>query len=172
MNCDTSQCGVEAFDNDLFESKDFYGEGTSKSYLDQIVMNVAGFVTKSILKRSKCFNCPLFLTQDKSESAILNRKNRGGLIKASDDMIKVCTVVERCFRTYYRPRPGAHQQLFNKCLYSIPEDFLEVNHSDDPLKHRLCLNKDIIRVYLRLRVKYFYSLQITQRRKSEECIPK
>ena len=79
-------------------SKDFYDKGTSKNYLDQVVPYIADVVTKSILKRSKCFAYPLLLSEDSSQSALINQKNRGVLMKPSDNIINVCKIIERCFK--------------------------------------------------------------------------
>lgn len=70
-------------DNYLSEENDSYGEGTNKNYIDNVVGHMAGSVVRSILKKIRCFQCPLLLTSDKSHSALLDRKNRGKLTFAS-----------------------------------------------------------------------------------------
>jgi len=58
----------------LSERDDFYGKGKIKKYIDNTVIHIAGFVTRTILKKSKCFQCPLLLISEKSHSSLTEKK--------------------------------------------------------------------------------------------------
>lgn len=45
-----------------FRNQNFYSAGTNKKFIDDVVGYIAGFVTRKILIRTKCFSCPLLLT--------------------------------------------------------------------------------------------------------------
>jgi hypothetical protein len=45
-----------------------------------------------------CKICPSVLTNNDSSSALINTKNKGGFIKPSADVIKICRVAEWVFR--------------------------------------------------------------------------
>ncbi|CAF2140627.1 unnamed protein product, partial [Rotaria magnacalcarata] len=60
-------------------------------YTNDIVSYIAGFVTKKLLKTIDCSECEAAIHEKGplSSSMLLNRKNSGGLIIASNDVIKI-----------------------------------------------------------------------------------
>lgn len=142
-------------EQNILGENDFYGAGTDKKYIDSVVEYLAGFITRSLLKRSKCYSCPLLLTNETSNSAILNKKNRGGLIKPSDDIVLICKILERNFRLYYKSKIGIFHETYKKCLSSIPKNVFPINHSDAPEKHRAQLLHEITKMFLRIRINHY-----------------
>ena len=63
-------------DNVISEHDDFYGKGKNKKYIDNTVIHIAGFVTRTILRKSRCFHCPLLLTSEISHSSLTEKKSR------------------------------------------------------------------------------------------------
>lgn len=143
--------------NYISESDDFYGIGKNKKYIDNIVSYIAGFVIRTILKKSRCYTCPLLLTSETNNSSLIETKNRGGLLSASSDVIDICKLVEKNFRLFYTSRKGIFNKLFRSILNNIPDNLLPIKHSEDPIKHRLFLLNQIIFTYLRVRVNHHES---------------
>lgn len=144
-------------DNVLSEHDDFYGKGKNKKYIDNTVIYIAGFVIRTILKKSRCFQCPLLLTSEVSHSSLTEKKNRGGLLSPSNEIINICKIIEKNFRLFYTSKKGMFNSLFQSILNNIPDSLLQIQHSDDPSKHRLFILKQIIFTYLRVRVNHYES---------------
>lgn len=75
-----SQNEVDNYDN----NDQYYGQGlNNKTYIDNFVEYIAGFVIRILLKHlRKCYYCPLILTEGKStenleNQTLLQRKVRG-----------------------------------------------------------------------------------------------
>ena len=131
-------------EDDILSETDFYGRGTNKKYIDSVVEYIADFITRSLLRRSRCYSCSLLLTNETSNSALLNKKNRGGLVKPSGDIVLICKILERNFRLYYTSKIGIYNETYKKCLSNIPKNVFLINHSDAPQKHRAGLIHEII----------------------------
>jgi len=69
-------------------------------FIDDIVSYIAGFVVRKMNKVILCETCLNELKADKSASKLLDRKNRGGLIKPSNDVISLCKIAEKVIRSY------------------------------------------------------------------------
>jgi len=134
-----------------------FGKRKIKKYIDNTVIHIAGFVTRTILKKSRCFHCPLLLTSEKSHSSLTKNKNRGRLLSPSVDIIDICKIVEKNFRLLYTSKKGMFNMLFQSIVKNIPDSLLEIRHSEDPSKHRLFILKQIIFTYLRVRVNHYQS---------------
>ena len=137
------------------DSADFYGHKTNKLYIDHVVTYIAGFITRSILKRIKCYECPLLLTNVSSRLTLIHMKNRGGLVKPSDDVIKICQILERHFRISYKSRKDIFKQVCQDVSCKIPHDVLPIQHTENPRQHRSHLIKYIIIKYLQIRFKHY-----------------
>lgn len=143
----------DAVDEELFDDENCYGIGINKKYIDHVVGYIAGFVMRSILKRCKCSICPVLLTniEEPSESALLERKTRGRLIKACPDIIEICQIIERQFRLLYKSKRFMNSTLCKILPKKIPKYLLNIRHSEDPEKHRSVLINEIIKTYIRIR---------------------
>jgi hypothetical protein len=68
-------------------------------FIDDVVEYTAGFVSRNVIKMIHCATCTDYLFENSSYSRLLNRKNRGGLIKAAVDVVTICKCAERVFRS-------------------------------------------------------------------------
>jgi len=64
-------------------------------------LNINGFVVRKLNKVQRCETCLKELKANKSASRLLDRKNCGGLIKPSNDIIiSLCEIVEKVLLNY------------------------------------------------------------------------
>jgi hypothetical protein len=63
------------------------------------VAYISGFIIRKIIKKNVCDKCSVEIEVRSSESKLLDRKNRGGLIKASHDVVQICKIVKTFFRS-------------------------------------------------------------------------
>lgn len=72
------------------------------SYADNIVTYIAGFVVRTLCEKIKCEACKQALYVDKrpqnSRYDFVALKTRGRLIYASEDVVELCTIAEKCIR--------------------------------------------------------------------------
>ncbi|XP_044760863.1 uncharacterized protein LOC123318311 [Coccinella septempunctata] len=71
---------------------------------ENVVVHIAGYVVRSIYKQIKCTECldsleeSHYKSNDRQQFMLLHRKDRGGLIKPSKDIIQVCMYTEKKIR--------------------------------------------------------------------------
>ena len=78
-------------------------------YVENVVLYIAGFVVKRVLAKISCVQCMSAVTVDTLDdaaSSLLTRKNRGGLMLPAPDVVLVCKVCERVFRTWFHSNAG------------------------------------------------------------------
>lgn len=68
-------------------------------YAYEVIMYIAGFVSKSVAKYLQCENCKKYLTDTKVLSKLQSLKCRGGLTNASPDVIEICVTTEKILKT-------------------------------------------------------------------------
>jgi hypothetical protein len=75
-----------------FQNKleDFQMIYPNAEFIDDVVEYIAGFVSRKVIKMIHCATCTDYLFENSSYSRLLNRKNRGGLIKAAVDVVTIC----------------------------------------------------------------------------------
>lgn len=83
-------------DHDYYLHKAF--DNLNKSYIDDIVAYIAGFIVFKILKKISCDICKHQLYSNMCYSKLQIVKNRGILINASDDVVTLCKIAETTFR--------------------------------------------------------------------------
>ena len=88
-----------------------YSPETNYSYINNTVGYMTGFIVRSILRQCKCYSCPLVLTDDTSHTSLIGLKNRGGLVKPSKDILKICQIIEKKFRLHYKSKKGIYRYL-------------------------------------------------------------
>ena len=64
-------------------------------------------------------------------------KNRGGLVKPSKDIVKICQIIEKKFRFHYKSKKGIYSYLSFFIAPKIPQNCLLIEHSENPAEHRL-----------------------------------
>ena len=89
------------------------------TYVDDITEYIAGFVAKKVTSLVKCEICANVLVDRNSFSSLLNRKNRGGLCKASKDVVKLCKAAERVIHFYDIRKSVSLKQLILNVLKDI-----------------------------------------------------
>lgn len=98
-------------------------------YVENVVTYIAGYVVRSVEKEIHCDVCKsALLVVDDSISAtkfaLLNTKNRGGLKKASQDLIIVCEATEKFVRHTMSVNDGAlpkgNDIVLNAYQYVVP----------------------------------------------------
>lgn len=87
-----------------------FQEITNSMYYSDIVAYIAGFVSRKMMKIINCETCAQSLTTSSTTSALLVRKNRGGLCKPSSDVVKICLVAESIVRSMTNFSMNDHQQ--------------------------------------------------------------
>jgi hypothetical protein len=139
-------------------------------YLENVVTYIAGYVVKSVEKETHCDVCKsaLLAVNDiisPTKFALLNTKNRGGLKKASQDVIVVCEATEKFVRHTMSMNDGAlpkgnnivlsayHyvvQNVSDKKAFACLHDHMFDCDIDDNHVHLLV--KQITKCYLNIRM--------------------
>lgn len=153
---------LENNDRDIYDAFDqLHNIGLLSRFLIDVNEYIAGFVARKIAKSIKCAFCIDLLFSHKSESRLLNRKNQGGLMKASPDVIKICQVAEKTFRIFSNstPCPLINKMIVNCRRFLQGHDLFSVANdhilNQDPLNnHCSQLITLIAQVYLTVRVHY------------------
>ena len=148
-----------------YSDVNFYGYNTNKKYIDDVTEYMAGFIARKLLLRSKCLNCPFLLVKQTSHSDLLNKKDRGGLAKPSQDLINICRLMERHFRTNYVSKRSIFKEICQSMCSIIPKNLLVVQHSENPKQHRADILKNIMLKYFLIRAKHFESTNCKKRRR-------
>lgn len=71
-------------------------------YKEAAIGYIAGYVVKMARKKTHCASCQEALTENDEmhidRSSFFAKKNRGGLIHASESVVKICCETEKCFQ--------------------------------------------------------------------------
>ncbi len=106
---------------------------TLSDYKTAVVTYIAGFVVRMVKRKISCPRCTAALTADVTVNGgigeqFLKLKNRGGLVRASDCVIKVCQATEKCFSRMHAAR-GDQLPLTSRIVPIITSTVLsEVAH--------------------------------------------
>ena len=141
-------------------------------YVENVAVYIAGLVVRKLVDKVSCQECKLSLVApprnidecnvDRDRhTALLDRKNRGGLLIPSYDVVTVCKVCERSYRTRLnssmgKPPAGKMEKakLVSEVLniFSISDVFSALKDhlldTDAMLDHRVLLLKLIANTYL------------------------
>ena len=72
---------------------------TLSAYKNSVIAYIAGYVVKMSERYITCEECIAALTTGEvMEGSLLEKKNRGGLVRPSPDVVKVCETTEKCFQ--------------------------------------------------------------------------
>lgn len=151
--------GVEFEDHDYF-----YDPSRLTEFAETVIEYIAGFVVRKIKKMLYCQICVDSLEKYSPNNTLTMIKNKGGLLFASQDVIKVCKIVERILKQYLSigvKQTGLPQYMLtiiSKTLASCGDLFGDLSqHSIDQWNvdnHRNLLIKAIAEHYLKLRIHY------------------
>lgn len=152
---------------------------------ENVVTYISGFVVKKLKSIVKCPECLLSLetihtfSLDCENFMLLNRKNRGGLLKPSQNVVNICIFAEKKIRFVLKLNneklPPEHNflnvfinqichDLFGKSLF----DELNQHDYDNSFlnSHRIKLIKQIVQIYLKIRI-YSIAKKQTERARGE-----
>jgi len=123
---------MDLSDHDYSDIPDFAHLST---YVENIVVYIAGFVVRKLLKLFNCSECKSALlaagdancviASDDVCTSLLVRKSRGGLLIPSADVVQICKVCERAIRALFqqnnRPPSGSmlKLQIINQVLTHV-----------------------------------------------------
>lgn len=131
----------------------------NSNYIKDVVGYIAGFVVRSILKRIQCEVCAKEIKSHKTNSLLLNKKNRGGLTMANADVVSICQVAERTVREYTKKSNHIsidYLVLKSISILSIDKYFLNLtNHfmDQEPLNnHLLQMIRLILKTFITIRI--------------------
>lgn len=89
------------------------------SFLNDVIIYIAGFVVKSLKKCITCSKCLALLESSETASLLQKRKTYGNLVKASPFVSEICTWGERIFRQMgERIYSSKYRDILNIIYYS------------------------------------------------------
>lgn len=130
------------------------------SFVDDVVEYISGFVSRKAARIINCSHCCSSLFCENSQSALLNRKNRGRLCKASDSVVTICKCAEKVVRTFEMQSNNISISKMTTTamvqLNNISDLFNDLNDhilSHDPLNnHLLQLIQILLKIYFTIRI--------------------
>lgn len=134
-------------------------------FINDIVEYIAGFVSRKLVQALDCKICTSSLTSSISQSALLIRKNKGGLTKPSKDVIKICKSAELHFRQFqsYTDKTLAKYILASTRSVSSENLFANLNKhilGQDPVNnHRNLLIYLTLKEYFNIRIHHKRNVQ-------------
>lgn len=137
-------------------------------FIDNVLVYIAGFVVRSVTKRLRCVDCVDALTCEAvvgQTALLLTLKNNGGLLHASNDVIRIIHTAENVLRSSVNcSHPGSSHKadsfglkLEMKVLSKLPKNLFESKeqHFNDTSHgcdgHYLALIRLICKCFLNVR---------------------
>jgi len=98
-------------DEDEHDYCDKSNTNSLNEYKQQVITYMSGFVVKMCCKALHCPQCIQSLTVNDYRTVdilcdFINFRNRGGLVKASPSVVKVCIATERCIQRMINANAG------------------------------------------------------------------
>lgn len=143
----------------------FFSSCQISEYSENVVVYIAGFVVKQISKKMLCDKCEESLYGDNSGSNLtfLLRKNNGGLVIPSDDIVRVCRLCESTIRLLLKQNNGVPPKGPVSCIVrkevmkhlNLSNMFLHLHdhalENEFPENHILRIVKLTIDMYIKIR---------------------
>lgn len=146
-------------DETLIENHDFSEPLPPLSvYVEDVVEYISGFASRRVAVETKCATCAFALFGITSTSCLLNSKNKGGLLAASDDVLHICLKTEselrrsKANKKMFTTNLLRHQVNVRKSLGAHVFDSLNQHALNCEPFHIEALIKLIIKKYLVVRV--------------------
>lgn len=142
-------------------SKPLRNANSLSFFAADIVDYITGFVIRKLYKTTKCGICKSALTFNPHNSALIKRKNKGGLVVPGVDSSKICKTAEKEFRICEQlgqlQKKNLMQYLIIKSMRKLPlnvystldEHILDDNPFDN---HKILLIKTLLFEYLKIRL--------------------
>lgn len=156
---------LNAEDSNVNHDHDYYlhtaFNNLNKSYIDDIIAYIAGFIAYKILRKLSCDICKQQLYSNVCHSKLQVVKNRGTLTNASTDVVTLCKIAETTFREnmLILAQKNILHTLLIKTLRKVPNNIFDnTTHLFDqnPLNdHRLQLIKIVLNKYFKTRCTHY-----------------
>lgn len=163
-------CAENYEEDDNFENLNNY----ELKYIDDVIHYITGFVIKKLYKQITCTICLKLLTNNKDvpqQLSLLDIKNKGGLVKPTKDVVYICKIAEKIFRTFQHTLPSIKNNIIEYLTIKatskleIQNIFPEISEhilDQSPLdNHLLQIIKFILQYYFKVRL-YHYNFTISQ----------
>lgn len=110
VNVNMQDSGINELEEDgLDMDSELFNRGSSAQsltlFVENVVVHIAGFVGRRLTQLLSCPECQCALINNDSDSIqfredffLLMQKDRGGLFRPSDDLTRVCKIVEKVIR--------------------------------------------------------------------------
>lgn len=158
--------GTEHLEIEDLETEDLLSVYQNSDFINDVVYYMAGYVVRRIKKTILCDICAKELEIELSESKLLNRKNCGGLIKPSYDVVQLCKITEHTIRQFKDiDKNNVINKITIETMKKMNMDKYFTNISShirvldqEPLNnHLLQLIKIIINIYSKIRLPHINS---------------
>ncbi|KAL1495107.1 hypothetical protein ABEB36_010576 [Hypothenemus hampei] len=132
-------------------------------YVEDVLNYIAGFVVRSVSKRITCDFCRQHLATSETTSALINLKNRGGLIIPSPSVVFICKKLESIIRINkynFSVKGNLCQKIFHQLMLNCLDFFNDqemTNHikqQDLIDNHKYQLIKLVAYNYINLRLRH------------------
>nr|XP_042898777.1 uncharacterized protein LOC122269484 [Parasteatoda tepidariorum] len=168
-------------------------------YLCDVTSHIAGFVSRKLLKNVKCTHCTSALTlKDEilpllpnscnnpsslpfSNYKLTQRKNKGGLVFPSPDVVKICKVAEKNIRmmqasgrlhvkhVVHKLITGSLRFISSNTVNGVFNELNDHSYDQDPLNnHKILLMKSVLFDYIKIRLCHIGKLK-TQELQRNKC---
>ena len=149
---------ISATQSSVMSTEVFQNSWCISEYAENVIAYIAGYISRSITKQLNCDVCWTNIIGNKSLSDLQNRKNQGGLLPASKDVVEICTLAEKTLRSF--------QNIFNTknlvhkiIIATLPKlpSYIFDNHNHMLEQtvlsdHRMQLIKIVLKKYLNVRL--------------------
>jgi hypothetical protein len=146
------------FDNIADIECDNFTCSVSSSYKHDVIAYICGFIIRKLKQKINCPKCCSALESNISFSKLITRKDRGGLIKPSSDMISICKTAEIIFRSHNI----CSGNIVLKLIY-LTKKQLDINTLFPSLNDHILdqdpLNNHLLQM-LNLILKYYFSIKL------------
>ncbi|KAJ3661785.1 hypothetical protein Zmor_006169 [Zophobas morio] len=134
-------------------------EENHSQYVNDVVIYICGFIVKKLKLKINCSECCSQLETNTSFSKLISRKDKGGLVKPSANVINVCKIAETIFRTNRNYCTG---NVILKLIYLTKEQLNLANIFPDLSNHILDqdpLNNHLLQM-INLILKYYFTIRL------------
>jgi len=160
---------LEELSNPIFIEHNYFLVNNERvnEYADEIIAYISGYIVKIIIEKILCSDCKQLLVLSNTEkqsdrtSKLIQRKNRGKLFEASNDVITICKIAHkilRCNQHKLFTTKNILEYLICQAVHSVPSYVFDNNDhifEQSPLfDHRNQVIKLILAQFFNLNLKH------------------
>ena len=147
---------------------DFTTHSKFLEYRDSVIIYIGGYIQRKLLARSDCVDCDNVLKSSSISSSLINRKDRGGLIRPNDDIIRIIKLSDNILNERVKTSDIFSElnllkklsiQAVTAVSSQFPNVFNDIGNHDPLVSHRTNMIKEIIQMYLSLKINHFCRLK-------------